>query len=163
MMAVVVGIIIIIRSTLAGALQRKNIQSVYIKLLMNHLQLLILTASFDFDWPDRVNKIFEDIRACCSGYNSDIFIRPDFWIKEVKEKYSEGMGNLVRLYYQKMIMYALLPLLLALGSLIFWNLYFCRKSKALKDKKISRIMATLIILFFLVHPSIVEYMFSNFK
>ena len=59
MMAVVVGIIFIIRSTLAGALQRKNIQSVYIKLLMNHLQLLILTASFDFDWPDRVLKIFE--------------------------------------------------------------------------------------------------------
>ena len=59
MMAVVVGIVIIIRSTLAGAIQRKNIQSVYIKLLMNHLQLLILTASFDFDWPDRVLKIFE--------------------------------------------------------------------------------------------------------
>ena len=59
MIAVVVGIVIMIRSTLAGAIQRKNIQSVYIKLLMNHLQLLILTASFDFDWPDRVNKIFE--------------------------------------------------------------------------------------------------------
>ena len=59
MIAVITGIVIIIRSTLAGAIQRKNIQSVYIKLLMNHLQLLILTASFDFDWPDRVLKIFE--------------------------------------------------------------------------------------------------------
>lgn len=48
-----------IRSTLAGALQRKNIQSVYIKILMNHLQLIYLTASFDFDWPERVVDLFE--------------------------------------------------------------------------------------------------------
>ena len=38
--AVFIFIVIIIRSTLAGALQKKKIQSVYIKILMNHLQLL---------------------------------------------------------------------------------------------------------------------------
>ena len=59
MIALFVGIVIIIKSTLTSAIQRKNIQSVYIKLLMNHFQLLLLTASFDFDWPDKVNKIFE--------------------------------------------------------------------------------------------------------
>jgi hypothetical protein len=26
---------------------------------MNHLQLIVLTASFDFDWPERVLKLFE--------------------------------------------------------------------------------------------------------
>jgi len=48
-----------IRSTLNGALQRKNIQSVYIKILMNHLQLILLTASFDFNWPQNVEDFFE--------------------------------------------------------------------------------------------------------
>jgi len=48
-----------VRSTLSGALQRKNIQSVYIKILMNHLQLIVLTATFDFDWPSQVLAIFD--------------------------------------------------------------------------------------------------------
>ena len=55
----IVGICIMIRSTLNGALQRKNIQSVYIKILMNHLQLILLTASFDFNWPQNVEDFFE--------------------------------------------------------------------------------------------------------
>ena len=161
MIAVVVSIVIMVRSTLAGALQRKNIQSVYIKLLMNHLQLLILTASFDFDWPDRVNKMFETSEPVAQVTTQILSF--DWFLDQRSEGENSGDGNLVRIYYQKMIMFALLPLLLALGSLLFWNLYFCRKSKTSKEKKISRMMATLIILFFFVHPSIVEYMFSNFK
>lgn len=54
----IVVIALIIRSTLAGAVQKKNVQSVYVKILMNHLQLLVLTSSFDFDWPDRVLELF---------------------------------------------------------------------------------------------------------
>ena len=59
LIAVIVGIVFMIKSTLNGALQRKNIQSVYIKILMNHLQLIYLTSSFDFDWPDNVVELFE--------------------------------------------------------------------------------------------------------
>lgn len=57
--AAVIGIAFMVRSTLAGALQRKNIQSVYIKILMNHLQLIVLTASFNFDWPSSVLELFD--------------------------------------------------------------------------------------------------------
>ena len=57
MIAVLVGIVIMVKTTLASALQKKNIQSVYIKILMNHLQLIVLTASFDFEWPQTVLKL----------------------------------------------------------------------------------------------------------
>jgi hypothetical protein len=54
-LVVVVGVVImLIKSTLAGAKERKNVTSIYTKLLMNHFQLLILTSNFEFDWPDFV-------------------------------------------------------------------------------------------------------------
>lgn len=165
MFAVIGGIVIMIRSTLSGALQRKNIQSVYIKLLMNHLQLLILTASFDFDWPSAVLKIFETsepvAQITTQILSFDCFLDQRGDSDDTSS--DDGDGNLIRLYYQKMMMYALLPIILALGSFCFWSIYFCNKTRSQRTKRTSRIMATLIIVFFLVHPSIVEYMFSNFK
>ena len=172
MIAVVFWIVILIRSTLSGALQRKNIQSVYIKLMMNHLQLIILASSFDFDWPSRVLKLFETTEPVAKV--SQQIISFDCFLDQRSEDSSSSSnscesntssndGNLIRVYYQKMIIFAWLPLLLGLGSFIFWSFYFCRKGRAARTKKTSRIMATLIILFFLVHPTIVEVMFSNFK
>ena len=158
LLAVIVGIVIMIRSTLAGALQRKNIQSVYIKILMNHLQLIVLTASFDFDWPNAVLTLFETTEPVAQA-SSHILSFDCF----LDQRSNSNDTNLIRLYYQKMIMYALLPLILAFWSFTFWSLFYWRKSAEVKKGKPGRIMASLIILFFLVHPSIVEYMFSNFK
>ena len=55
----VVVICFVIRSTLKGAVEKKNVTSIYFKIMMNHLQLLLLTASFEFDWPEQVDKFFE--------------------------------------------------------------------------------------------------------
>ena len=59
MFAVILLIVLMVRSTLAGAVQRKNVNSVYLKIMMNHVQLIMLTASFNFDWPERVLAMFE--------------------------------------------------------------------------------------------------------
>ncbi len=52
------GVIFMVRSTLKGAVEERNITSVYTKILMNHVQLITLTASFDFDWPAMVMAFF---------------------------------------------------------------------------------------------------------
>ena len=87
---------------------------------MNHLQLIVLTASFDFQWPSKVTGLFETSGAAAEVsehiFSFDCFLD--------KRSDSED-DNLIRLYYQKMIMYALYPLLMALVSAIFWKLYFC--------------------------------------
>jgi hypothetical protein len=114
MIIVIIGICIIIRSTLAGAIQRKNVQSVYIKILMNHIQLIVLTASFDFDWPNSVVKIFETTEPVANVATHVLSF--DCFLDQRSEDSESGEdNNLIRLYYQKMIMYAVLPLLLALG------------------------------------------------
>jgi len=54
----IVVILFLIRSTLKGAVEKKNVTSIYSKILMNHLQLLLLTASFDFEWPEKIESFF---------------------------------------------------------------------------------------------------------
>ena len=47
-----------VRSTLNNA-KRKNIHSVYIKIFLNHMQMLLITASFDLDWPPQVESLLK--------------------------------------------------------------------------------------------------------
>ena len=109
-----------VRSTLVSAIERKNIQSVYMKILMNHLQLIILTASFELEWPSKVAKLFETSGAAAKV--SEHIFSFDCFLDKRSESEDD---NFIRLYYQKMIMYSLCPLLMALMSAIFWKLYFC--------------------------------------
>ena len=155
---VLICLVGIIKSTLNGALQKKNIQSVYMKILMNHIQLIYLTSSFEFDWPDNVAQIFKTSEPVAQV--SQQILSFDWFLDQRSDS---NDSNTIRLFYQKMIMYALLPLLLAIGSVGFWYIYYWCRSSANKEKRPGRIMATVIILFFLVHPTIVQYMFSNFK
>jgi hypothetical protein len=60
MFLVVGALVLMIKSTLAGATQLKNVQSVYYKILTNHLQLIMLTASFNLNWPEMVQDFFDN-------------------------------------------------------------------------------------------------------
>lgn len=54
----IILVVFMIRSTLAGAKDQNNVTSIYTKILMNHIQLIMLTASFDFQWPALLVKFF---------------------------------------------------------------------------------------------------------
>ena len=47
----IIIVVLMIRSTLKGALEKKNVTSIFQKIMLNHVQLIILTASFNFNWP----------------------------------------------------------------------------------------------------------------
>ena len=109
MLAAIIIIVIIIRSTLEGALVRKNLQSVYMKILMNHLQLILLTSSFDFDWPDNVKEFYDSTKPVSQVSNQ--LISFDCFL----DKRSENNDtNIIRIYWQKMLMYAVMPFIFAL-------------------------------------------------
>ena len=107
-MAAIIIVVIIIKSTLEGALVRKNLQSVYMKILMNHFQLILLTSSFDFDWSKNVKNFFDNTKTGAQVSNQ--LISFDCFL----DKRSEGNdSHIIRIYWQKMIMYALMPLVFA--------------------------------------------------
>ena len=154
---VIVWAIFMIKSTISNTLQAKNIQSVYIRTLMNHLQLLVITASFNFKWSSNVNQFFDSSKQVAQVTTQ--FLSFDWFLDK---RNSEG-SNLIRLYYQKMIMYALLPFVALIVSIIFWFIFYKIAKDSNNNKRNGRIVATVIILMFLMHPTIVQYMFSNFK
>ena len=57
MCAMVFGMTFLVRSTLKGAVKASN-SSVFYKIMMNHLQMLIITSDFDMSWPVQVEYIF---------------------------------------------------------------------------------------------------------
>jgi hypothetical protein len=59
MMLAVIGVFaFMVRSTLLGASQPKNNTSIYMKILMNHFQLILLVSSFNFQWPSQLKTFF---------------------------------------------------------------------------------------------------------
>jgi len=64
---------------------------------------------------------------------------------------TSGFG--IRIFFQKLIMMAILPLIIAGFSYLFWIIYKnCKKDK---PNIIGKLMSTLVIGLFLVHPNIV--------
>jgi len=49
----IAGVYFLVRSTLESQ-TKKQIHSVFIKILLNHMQMIFITSSFDLDWPDAV-------------------------------------------------------------------------------------------------------------
>lgn len=52
MIIMVTIIVVMVRSTLASAFKKKEAYSIYFKIFMNYVQLVVLTASFKLNWPD---------------------------------------------------------------------------------------------------------------
>ena len=129
-LGVLLLVVLLIRSTLASAVQKKSVSSVYLKILMNHMQLIFLTVSFNFDWPDNVvgllsfSKPFS--QASTQVFSFDCLLNASS---------SQGQGNgYFRLYYVKMLMFALLPCVLMFFCICFWSFYYgiCAKDKKQK-------------------------------
>lgn len=46
------AIVFLVKYTISSAKSQKSPFSIYMKVLINHLQLIFLTSSFDLSWPD---------------------------------------------------------------------------------------------------------------
>lgn len=63
----IILIVLMIKSTMAGAVEKKNVTSIFMKILMNHMQLITLTASFNFSWPEQVLSFFSAVKPASSA------------------------------------------------------------------------------------------------
>jgi len=149
-----------IRSTLQSAKQLKNVQSVYYKILMNHLQLIMLTASFNLNWPDLVLNFFESSRPAAEVTNQAFSLDCFIDTREEGEEKDEG-NQYSRIFFLKLGFLSILPALLLVLTWGFWMAYARLKRKPIVFE--SRFSSTLIILLFLVHPTIVTFMFDVFN
>mmetsp|Transcript_17203 Transcript_17203/g.12286 ORF Transcript_17203/g.12286 Transcript_17203/m.12286 type:complete len:422 (+) Transcript_17203:512-1777(+) len=150
----------LVRSTLNGAKDDKNVTSIYLKILMNHLQLILLTASFNFKWPAQVEELLAAPEPI-SQMSSQIFSIDCFIDTRDMNSTSETDDSKFAIYYIKLMMMAVLPFLILLASFLIW-LLIVRITKQMHNLS-ARVVASFIIVLFLVHPDIVKYMISIFN
>ena len=122
MVSMVIGLCVMINFTLKGAVKGSE-SSVFNKILMNHLQMLIITQDFDMDWPDPIINIFSVAspinQMTESITNFDCFM--DTRTLEEVDQYDFVLPqNEIRVYSQKVLIMALLPIILAIFSWVVW-------------------------------------------
>ena len=140
---------VLVYSTLRSAYKPKSVLSIYFKIFTNYVQLVYLTTQFNLEWPDYVLDFFE-IQKNTATASEQIF-SVDCYVE------AESSGS----YFTKLVVIALLPLIVAIISGCFWGgvAYFKGKVSVLKNE----LVATMIILFFLIHPTVTRFMFSVFS
>ena len=80
---------------------------------------------------------------------------------------SDGKDNgSMPVYYEKLVMFGLLPIILAIVDFLFWVVYMGYKNR--KERRTynglrSNFTSTLVVLLFLVHPNITKAMFLSFN
>ena len=126
--------------------------------------MLLITASFDLDWPDQVLLIF-NLAAPIREITSAI-VSFDCWMDtrplDTIDFYSFYAGeNDVRVIYQKLFINAGLPIVLSAISYSVWY-FILRRQKKLEEIN-TRFTASIVLLLFLVHPSITSSMIDMFN
>jgi hypothetical protein len=147
-LAVVAVVVIMVRSTLKSASKPKELHSVYIKILANYLQLVLLLSSFNLNWPSLVKSLLSSQET--AGSATDQLFSFDCFLQSNKD---------IAVFYQKLLVMGSLPILILGLTTFFWVAVaiYRGNSSVLRNQMVT----TLIVLFFLVHPSIVQMMFKS--
>jgi hypothetical protein len=124
---------------------------------------VVLTASFDFRWPELVTKFFK-VNEPAGEVATQIFSIDCFvngYTKSTGVSEFSNPESFYRIFYIKLLMFVLLPFLLTMISFgVWWLISYkeANRSEILKTKAIS----TVVILLFFVHPNIVKQVFQTF-
>jgi len=151
LLAAVCILTLLVWSTLRSAHRPAALHSIYLKILMNYLQLVLLTADFKLNWPEIVQQLFE-VQNSAGGVTEQAF-SVDCFLADNQSTSSS--------YYRKMTIMVILPIALVLLSVLFWTVIAIKKrEKRLLTRELA---ATIVILFFLIHPNLVKMLFSMFS
>ena len=116
-MVAVVGVMV--RSTMISAYRPKKKHSVYIKILLNWLQLVILIENFNLSWPSAVVEM-RNVKESAGDVGNHV-ISFDCFFGE------EGDDTGIQIYFDKLIIWAILPIVIIAANFIFWAIVSCFK------------------------------------
>ncbi|CAG9330615.1 unnamed protein product [Blepharisma stoltei] len=142
---------IMVKTTRNSAYKPKSVQSIYIKIFVNYLQLVTLMTTFHLQWPSSVSQLFSVQND--TGSVSQEFFSYDCFL-------DEGQGN-NQVYFSKLVIMSIIPIIIAIISILFWGSVAIYK-KTLTSFK-NDLTSTIVILLFLYHPNLVKSMFAMFS
>ena len=145
--AVLILIIFLVKSTMSSALRPRELTSVYLRILMNYLQLVMLTSTFNLNWPNEVKSLLSAQES--AGTATAQIFSFDCYMSEL---------STTNVIYQKLTLMFVLPVFIVVISFLFWGVLAVKRSdfSVIRNQMVS----TIIILLFLAHPSLVQSIFS---
>ena len=111
--------VVLVRFTIDSAYSPKAMYSIYIKIFINYLQLVLLTTKFELHWPYYVADLFVILQFAATA--SDQIFSLDCYFKDNNMSVSQ-------IYYFKIMITALLPIIIWLISFLVW-VGVCLKNK----------------------------------
>ncbi|CAG9330610.1 unnamed protein product [Blepharisma stoltei] len=151
MLAVIFICGIMVKTTRNSAYKPKSVQSIYIKIFVNYLQIVMLVTTFDLQWPSSVTQLFS-IQNDTGSVSEQVFSFDCFL--------DTGQGN-DQVYFNKLIIMSIIPAIIGLISILFWGSVAIYR-KTLNSFK-NDLISTIVILLFLFHPNLVKSMFAVFS
>ena len=140
--------IILVKASIKSAFSPKSMISIYIKILTNYLQLMFLTAQFEFSWPSYVLQFLSSQKFIVTSTDSIFSV----------DCYVSSKSNS---YYYKLTLICVMPLIVFAVSLLVWlGICFTKETWSYLKREL---LLTMIIGFFLVYPNISIACFSHFS
>ena len=147
MLILVLILIGITYSNIKGAYKEESITSIYFKILMNYVQIVSLTISFDLSWPNFVRKMFE-VQGKASGGSEQILSVDCF------------LESAMKPFYAKLIILALIPIICFVFSALFWFLW--KKFVNCENAK-EKFVGSIVVQLFYFQPNLVKLNFAIFN
>ena len=160
---ILVVVVFMVRGTLRSAHQSK-LHSVYIKILMNHLQLMVLISSLNFSWPPQIINFLSAPGPLISSFDSVVSVdclTDTNTTADINRYQINANPDEWRIVYYKIIIFAFLPLFAGFLIAIFWAVYLC-KTKQIEQFS-AFFMSANVIVFFLIQPTVTQQMMNAFK
>ncbi len=123
-------------------------QSILSRILTNYVQIVTAAASFNLTFPQSLQTMFDTVKTV--GESAKVFLSLDCFIMDFGMVSSTGTTE-----YFKALITGLLPILLALLTVLVWfPLKFIPFLKISWKKLKNNIILTLVVCMFLIHPSV---------
>ena len=117
----------------------------------------MLISSFDLEWPAEVSPPLTQVAAFLSS--SEVVASSPQTLFSVDCFLQTSLGKPLKRFYIYLIVYSSLPALLALVAFIVLSLRFrCRKTQLQ-----SNFDSSILVLYFLIHPSLTSFFFQAFQ
>jgi len=149
-LAFLIALVLIVATAIRSAYQSSSYFSIYIKILLNYLQLVMLTSSFNLNWPTYMLHLVE-AQQTVGNVSDQVFSIDCFF----ENNSPEDQATAVR---SKIVILSFLPMLMCLFGALFWLPYalITRRWSKLSNE----LVTTSVVFFFLIHPSLVKFMFA---
>jgi len=149
-LAALIVLALVVWTAINSALKPQSLIATYIKIFTNYLQMVVVSAALNLNWPDFA-KTFLNSQEVAGGLAEQMYS-----FECLFQDTSVSTGSL---FYTKLRTYACLPLALFLLTLAAWALLLWLKKV---ERFVRKIVSSIVIILFVLHPSLTKAMFSLF-